>query len=105
MGQWRPQWTPGPWHIESEDWGDGCNPTGITDEHDTGIIRSHEGFAFWHQDQPESGTAWANARLIAAAPDLYDALEHAFARMPSKDPAWQGCLNETYAALKKAGMQ
>lgn len=64
-----PKWTPGPWHrvIKME----GFTAVGA----DALIARV---FSPTFRDLPTEG---ANARLVAAAPDMYDALEHCVAEL------------------------
>jgi hypothetical protein len=59
----KPKWTPGPWPVVREDLRGGCYWCGVV------IPGLEEGFALHADDNGE-----ANAHLIAAAPDLYDAL-------------------------------
>lgn len=64
-----PKWTAGPWHaaVSMRD-ADIVGPKG----EDIGYVNSSDG-----ADEPTSYPHEANARLIAAAPELYDALQEA----------------------------
>lgn len=100
------KWTPGPWRVEKDTtlvWGN-CNPEdasswGMGFPVARSVTRS---FTVWAQ-QPDDDEAVANAHLIAAAPDLYAALEAAVWRMRQYDyQAMQATLQEADAALAKA---
>src|SRR5689334_19211469 len=67
--------TPGPWHVEAEEWTDG---QGIL------ICCKDAGVALIDPDDEEGATPedFANAHLIAAAPEMLEALK-AFLRAPS----------------------
>jgi hypothetical protein len=64
--------TPGPWHVVRDDGGESCwliryaDPDGLASH----VARLYPGALC-----PEHGTVEANARLIAAAPDLLAALD------------------------------
>jgi hypothetical protein len=112
--------TPGPWRHESH----------ASDERGTGVIWSHAGE--WTEACPNGRVvaevryyegehrAWrgatgeefeANARLIAAAPELLDALNHAIAIIEcaglasSELPAVRDGIAKARAAIAKAGGQ
>lgn len=82
------QHTPGPWHLR----GDTIlvKPSCIIGQCDRG------------GKHPE--TIMANARLIAAAPELLQALKHClcYLEADSDDPDEYATFNEAYAAVKKA---
>jgi hypothetical protein len=73
--------TPGPWIVTDEDFGSdesglsGWLPIAIKTADGTSVIQFDEASPFWNWDQPDGATAWANARLIAAAPDLLAACD------------------------------
>jgi len=83
--------TPGPWHVHP--WGDNSyeiNSTQLT-------VCNVPGFS---DETVDSGSAESNARLIAAAPDLLEALEGLM-------PMWESGIDEPWvrkarAAIKKA---
>ena len=77
--------TPGPWHLAGDSEG-----TMVTAD-------GGEQIAMW---PPQGGTIeqCANARLIAAAPDLLDALKMAL-EAPDDDRSWE---DYAIAAIKKA---
>jgi hypothetical protein len=85
--------TPGPWHIEREDSPDAewsrRFPTIIADEYE---VVGNEGF------YGDLETDMANARLIAAAPDLLEALEFVIRGVPD---TWEG-VQKARAAIAKA---
>lgn len=64
--------TPGPWSVGVSGYSPAVYAKG------RGICRVEKGTTgtqMWHQKQPLEAEAKANARLIAAAPELYSALE------------------------------
>jgi len=90
-----PTHTPGPWHYEqsSQEFG-----TGPTVESEFGIIV--------HMPQPEDDEGQANARLIAASPDMMAALE-ALIKWEQymggfEGPAWQAAI-DALAKAKEGG--
>ena len=102
-------WTPGPWTFEMAQTADGT-----TYQH---IRAGHVGVAdTWHSDpivimgwSPLAGVTErrhgnpADARLIAAAPDLYDALDALVdAQCPSGEDVTTECRDDLAKALKKA---
>lgn len=80
--------TPGPWTVD-------------TPPDDYLVIRSSEG-----RHICTSIDCWANARLIAAAPEMFDALREATATLACIDPALQSTIEpsieQARAALAKA---
>jgi hypothetical protein len=85
-------WTPGPWHT-----GDGKAES---------IIYSPAGYAVGdartHHGRSSTGEQEANARLIAAAPELFEALEDAefLLRMLAERPEDLGAMRDS---LKRCG--
>ncbi|MCA1669351.1 MAG: hypothetical protein LC793_18540 [Thermomicrobia bacterium] len=68
--------TPGPWEIVEEDFGPddegGYLPTDIVGPNNACVLRTTDGWGvFFGEDQPDGAVAWANARLIAASPDMH----------------------------------
>lgn len=113
-----PKFTPGPWRIEDETtlvWG-ACNPDDtssygmgypITECRTTNISSWAKG--------PDAEEGIANARLIAAAPDMYEALEAVLPFVPisfattsrpgnanEKNEKLAAALSQARAALAKA---
>lgn len=90
-----PKWTPGPWEMRR----DGV----VTESGDNNRFRFIPIISPWREDAFfEAGevghdTAKANARLIAAAPDLYEAL-NALDKYGHTDAVWR----HAKAALAKA---
>lgn len=93
----KPDWTPGPWEAIDARW------PGVwaKDRDQTVIIASSDSDA-----TVETGVGGytaeeraANARLIAAAPDMYEALRMASAYMADSDKHWLSVIN---AAIAKA---
>lgn len=71
------QFTPGPWLLEDDDWGHRiCMGDAITSPylHDTHNLIKYEHGCTADETPAQFVQALANARLIAAAPDLYAAL-------------------------------
>lgn len=87
--------TPGPWTANK--------PT-----RDNGRAEIHAGCmlvaqAFnWMLDAEGDEQCWADARLIAAAPDLLEALERLLADADVRDAAEAGALKQARAAITKA---
>ena len=106
-------WTPGPWFFSV-----GSRPP----ENDT-IARIHVPSAFLHMDMHENGyvsanrgfaqtgvgisrdETIANAHLIAAAPELYEALEWVLQEHRVMNPAWSGIENIKAVLSKARGSQ
>lgn len=64
------QWIPGPWRVEPRPFNRGNRIFIIAShgDHPNGFVAAVESYPFqWHRE--------ANAHLIAAAPDLYEALQ------------------------------
>ena len=79
----QPKWTPGPWAGKGQTSEDAvfCGTMHR-------ICADGAWLAFvptWKDNPDEASEAEANARLIAAAPDLYAALVHAQQNMPHPD--------------------
>lgn len=89
--------TPGPWSLIVDDAGDGSEIYGFDVSAPNG-----RGIAYYDaNDDPETE---ANARLIAAAPELLEALKAVeLARMSDEPDDWQRATDLTDAALAKAG--
>lgn len=67
--------TPGPWSITSDDGGDlYITAPDVTDLESPWNIAIAVG-ACGYRDDPRTGCTAANARLIAAAPEMYEALK------------------------------
>lgn len=100
----KPEWTPGPWEVDS-----GMVQT--VREHACNLENCgvHIPIA-WMDREPGNGTMPcerdANAKLIAAAPELYDAAKDALEslkRLPDVDGAWRVTnIQQLENALKKA---
>ena len=73
-----PTHTPGPWHYQED-----------SDAY-THIVRGPTGKIIASTAQNSSGEAEANARLIAAAPNLLSAAKRMLEAVRSKDPAEPG---------------
>ena len=84
--------TPGPWHVD-------VLGAGWTDGH--GIAYCDNGHVAWTTRGFGDDVQLANAHLIAAAPDLYEALE---AALNDPDAGWlhDAVYNSGMAALAKA---
>lgn len=90
--------TPGPWHADSND--QVRSATGVV------IARCERRERHEYMDGREQS---ANARLIAATPELYEALREAREYVAGAAPTWHRRTQETLevidAALAKAGNQ
>lgn len=64
--------TPGPWHV-----GEGPQAQIVYDKDGWGVANA----VVFHRKH-EAGSTIANARLIAAAPDLLEALQYAVSQVP-----------------------
>jgi hypothetical protein len=100
-----PRFTPGPWVVDgdgSEEERGGAFAIRMAAHGRLGIA------SIWHEsggDPKGSPTAEANARLVAAAPDLFEALRHLsglFASLHPNHAEW-GDYQAALAALTKAG--
>ena len=98
-----PKWTPGPWDFSMA-------KMPIDGEYDYCISAVVDGEryviseAFGRVSEKQRPNAHANARLIAAAPELYEALERLVADVADYD-AWERpchAVDTARAALKKA---
>lgn len=88
--------TPGPWKLEITD-------TGFRVIYSDSTLRSH--IAALHEAAlcEEHGDTFANARLIAAAPDLLDALDWALRQIEDDlDPDHQAAFDAARSTLRKA---
>lgn len=85
------QYTPAPWQI---DYSGNCH-IGITDENDRTL-------AFCSLQNEDCAENEANARLIAAAPDLLSALEELCADKYLSDPINADRMKNARAAIAKA---
>lgn len=88
----RTNWTPGPWRAEKQ--------TART----ASVATCHwDGQPWWDVSalRWDTGSAEANAALIAAAPELYDALD-AICRFAEKQGRDSGLYRDARAALAKA---
>lgn len=95
--------TPGPWQWIVDRWNGGYSALAASNGGD--VLRP------LHKNDGDSGAAWfegdeslreANARLIAAAPDLLDACKDALALLEDVDAA-DGCIGDALrAAIARA---
>ena len=85
-----PKWTPGPWVLV------GDSRTIIESESGDGIIGINSQSMSWLEIDD------ANAHLIAAAPELYDALLYVLSVCPAIDYIGEEARAEARAALAKA---
>jgi len=89
--------TPGPWSVTEHGW----SQTGIyTDGVRIALIDIYDEATEENQDELEASTA-ANARLIAAAPDLLDALQEAKHMFAGEYPG-HPTTERIFAAIEKA---
>ena len=106
----KPKFTPGPWFIregfsmgELEVFPDipglRDHPT-ISPSEIARVVECGDDYA--DDDSVTTSTTRANARLIAAAPDLYAALELARERMGGASPGMKAMIAQTDTALSKA---
>lgn len=96
VGSGVPKFTPGPWEVGELDRGFGRGSLCVQDQH--GFIAKMPGDHLWSE-------SLANAHLIAAAPDLYEALRGCMAacELQGADSAeFFDARNSAYAALAKA---
>lgn len=91
----QPKWTPGPWSVPGQP--DKVCAEGYTRNGWAKVIATAHTPAWMNADEP-----WANANLIAAAPDLYAALEAAMAFIESHvaDPDITDEMIRNYRALQ-----
>lgn len=94
--------TPGPWRIV-------CGVSGLARGIDAGTPQNHPGgiqhvVRFNGLGFPSSPEGQANARLIAAAPDLLEALQHMRWCRSCAEGGWEDCEDgrKALAALAKA---
>jgi hypothetical protein len=86
---YKPEHTPGPWRI---------GKSGVTV-----IFNNDQGFTVPPvPDNDNWSEAEANARLIAAAPDLLAALELINAALPTSEKAWPIYMNDAILAARAA---
>jgi hypothetical protein len=97
-----PKHTPGPWVASTRDWmdrevtdriyihGDEYEDTNDDEDDDDYGSVTTVGTAVCFVDIPTNGTqpAWANARLIAAAPDLYDVCKEVLDKLDYLTGLW-----------------
>lgn len=90
-------YTPGPWeYFEQKEWGIDAT-YGAVRQKSTGLIIV-DGCAPGHSDEQKT-----NARLIAAAPDLYEACKAALTYIPDSGDDWSLIYKLMWKAVKKAG--
>jgi len=91
--------TPSPWHLQKSE-------SDFIIVHSDGENRSHVAKLFDSTLCEEHGNLYANARLIAAAPDLLDLLESAVARIKianeEGNPILSAWLSDALSTLRKA---
>lgn len=85
--------TPGPWHNEKHRSG-----YSITADIDQYIADAHE----WTGGSKDCATSMANAHLIAAAPEMFDALENIIQADSARGCMTQGDFDKVLQAIKKA---
>jgi len=82
-------WTPGPWHVHKHGWGIAVRAES------TGVAECLPQF--------EIAEIAANARLIAAAPELLEALVNFIGTVETVDPGvYRDTIDEAREAIKKA---
>lgn len=89
--------TPGPWRIQPIE-------ADFVIVHSDGEIRSHIARLNWSTLAEEHGSIEANARLIASAPEMLDALEILLASTCGDvgDDGYEGCIRIEAKALDRA---
>lgn len=88
--------TPSPWHLHKSE-------SDFLIVYSDGVIRSHVARLFDSTLCEEHGSLAANARLIAAAPDLLDALDWALRQIEDDlDPDHQVAFDVAFSTLRKA---
>jgi hypothetical protein len=88
--------TPSPWHLQKSE-------SDFIIVHYDGENRSHVAKLFDSTLCEEHGSLSANARLIAAAPDLLDALDWALRQIEDDlDPDHQVAFDVAFSTLRKA---
>lgn len=97
------KWTPGPWSVFIDDSGDKwtgwpLSIDAVTDPDKT-VVRTGGHWPYEWETATSQREAVANAHLIAAAPDLYAALEHMIRWHDQLSPA---DIAKAEAALAKA---
>ena len=97
------KWTPGPWEVKPVELGVPylrVRGTRLGMRHKVAnVLATHDHPAIREREIAETE---ANAHLIAAAPDLYEALETTVAALASSGSMHQKALDAAEAALSKA---
>lgn len=97
-------YTPGPWDVEE----DGNGNYTIVKIDEQRCLRSHVARCIDAALCPEHGSAEANAKLIASAPELAERLRDVLAMLellnrPGTNDPIEACVYKAREALKKAG--
>ena len=91
--------TPGPWHLDTED------EKEIVLGDSSFIATTHDSSAYSSYTSVTEDQVKANARLIAAAPELLEALKACLAELlvlHTDRPGTEECIQQAYAAIAKA---
>lgn len=100
----KPKWTPGPWVVIIDDDGNPLSgrPSVVASDELDCVIIHWDGFVqtYWRSARGD-GEIHANARLISAAPELYEALEE-WLQTEDSPEAWIHCRQRARDALAKA---
>ena len=92
----KPQFTPGAWYVTDADY------LRVREADSDAVIATIEDGGHVEMEIFDSATQEANARLIAAAPDLYDALRSLRSALNSGVEVTRNVLPKVDAALAKA---